>query len=58
MRNVTFEGLKINGQTLSDNMPGKPGWYATADYVPMYIGNHVSNVVFTPHAEAEQLTDK
>ena len=46
-RNVTFEGLKINGLPVYDNMPGKPRWYATADYVPMFVGNHVSGVVFT-----------
>lgn len=28
-------------------MPGKPRWYATADYVPMLVGNHVHGVVFT-----------
>lgn len=47
VRNVTFEGLKINGLPVYDNMPGKPRWYATADYVPMFVGNHVSGVVFT-----------
>ena len=47
VRNVTFEGLKINGRLISDDMPNKPRWYATADYVPMYVGNHVSGVVFT-----------
>lgn len=47
VQNVTFEGLKINGQTIYDDMPDKPRWYATADYVPMYVGNHVSDVVFT-----------
>ena len=47
VQNVTFEGLKINGRTIYDDMPGKPRWYATADYVPMYVGNHVSGVVFT-----------
>ena len=47
VQNVTFEGLKINGKLIYDDMPGKPKWYATADYVPMYVGNHVSGVVFT-----------
>ena len=46
VRNITFEGLKINGRTLYDDMPGKPRWYKTADYVPIFIGNHVENVVF------------
>ena len=47
VRNVTFEGLKINGRAIYDDMPGKPRWYATADYVPMFVGNHADGVVFT-----------
>ena len=46
VKNVVFENLKINGQTISDDMPGKPKWYHTSDYVPMYVGNHVEGVVF------------
>ncbi len=46
VRNVTFENLKINGRLLHDRMSGKPAWYATADYVPMFVGPHVGNVVF------------
>lgn len=46
VRNITFEGLKINGQQIYDDMPGKPRWYSTGDYIPMFIGNHVENVVF------------
>jgi len=51
VRNITFEGMKINGQPIYDDMPGKPRWYATADYVPMFVGNHVSGVVFTKEIE-------
>lgn len=43
---ITFEGLKINGRTIYDNMPGKPRWYSTADYVPIFVGNHVDHVTF------------
>ncbi|NPD91011.1 glycoside hydrolase family 88 protein [Xylanibacter muris] len=46
VRNVTFEGLKINGQTIHDEMEDKPRWYATADCVPMYVGNHAEGVTF------------
>ena len=49
VRNITFEGLKINGQFIYDDMSDKPRWYQTSDYVPMYVGNHVENIVFTPH---------
>lgn len=47
IRNITFEGLKVNGQTIYDEMPDKPRWYATSDYVPMFVGSHVDGVVFT-----------
>ncbi len=43
---VTFEGLKVNGRLLYDSMKDKPTWYSTADYVPMFVGPHVKNVVF------------
>ena len=46
VQGVTFEGIKINGRLLHDKMEDKPGWYSTADYIPMYVGNHVENVVF------------
>ncbi|MBQ9672481.1 MAG: alginate lyase family protein [Prevotella sp.] len=46
VKNVTFEGLKINGRTIYDDMPGKPKWYSTADYVPMFVGSHVENLKF------------
>lgn len=44
---ITFEGLKVNGRAIYDDMPGKPGWYATSDYVPMFVGNHVDGLRFT-----------
>lgn len=47
IRNITFEGLKVNGQVIYDEMPDKPRWYATSDYVPMFVGNHADGVVFT-----------
>ena len=47
VKNVSFQGLKINGRQLYDDMPDKPKWYSTADYVPMMIGNHVEKVIFT-----------
>ena len=46
VKNITFEGLKINGKKIYDDMPDKPKWYQTADYVPMFIGSHVENLVF------------
>lgn len=48
VKNVTFEGLKINGTPIHDKMPGKPGWYQTSDFVPMFVGNHVEGLVFKP----------
>jgi hypothetical protein len=28
-------------------MPGKPRWYQTADYVPIFVGNHVQGISFS-----------
>ena len=47
VKNVTFEGLKINGKKIYDDMPSKPKWYQTADYVPMFVGSHVENLKFS-----------
>ena len=46
VKNVTFEGLKINGRIIYDEMPDKPRWYSTTDFVPAFVGNHVDGVVF------------
>ena len=46
VKNVRFEYLKINGRTLHDDMPEKPKWYSTADYVPLFVGNHVEGIHF------------
>ncbi len=48
VKNVTFEGLKINGRIISNQMVGKPGWHSAADYVPMFVGSHVDNLQFNP----------
>jgi hypothetical protein len=47
VRNVRFENLRINGRVISDDMPGKPAWYATGDMAHIYIGEHVENVTFS-----------
>lgn len=47
VHNITFEGIKVNGRLMHDKMKGKPAWYSTADYIPMFVGNHVDNVVFS-----------
>ena len=46
VKNITFEGLKINGRKVWDKMPGKPGWHATSDYVPLFVGSHVENLQY------------
>lgn len=43
---ITFDNLVINGQHISDTMPGKPAWYKTGDMARIYIGEHVNNVIF------------
>ena len=54
VKNITFEGLKINGRLIYDDMPGKPRWYQTADFVPIYIGNHVEGVTFKKQSRNSQ----
>ena len=46
VKDITFEGLKINGRPVYDDMPSKPLWYSTTDYVPMFVGSHVENLRF------------
>lgn len=46
IKNIRFENLQINGQVISDDMPGKPGWYKTADISRFFVGEHVENIVF------------
>lgn len=47
IKNIRFENLKINGQVISDDMPGKPGFYKTADLAGFFVGEHVENVTFS-----------
>lgn len=46
VRNIRFEGLKINGQLIYDGMPGLPKWYRTTDRVPAFVGEHVEQITF------------
>ncbi len=46
VRNIRFENLKINGQLITDDMPGKPGWYKTGDMCRFFFGEFVENVTF------------
>lgn len=46
IKNITFENLRINGVLISDDMPGKPKWYKTADMANFFVGEHVENIKF------------
>ncbi len=46
IKNLRFENLNINGQVIFDEMPGKPGFYKTADLARFFIGEHVEGVTF------------
>jgi hypothetical protein len=46
IKNVLFENLRINGKIITDNMPGKPGFYKTGDMANIWIGEHVENLRF------------
>lgn len=43
---IHFKNLVINGTHIYDKMPGKPGWYKTADFARIFVGEHVSDVSF------------
>lgn len=47
VKNIRFENLSINGQIISDDMPGKPGFYKTSDIARIFVGEHVENITFT-----------
>ena len=44
---VRFENLRINGQLITDTMPGKPKWYKTADMANFFVGEHVEDLIFS-----------
>jgi hypothetical protein len=46
IKNVIFENLRINGEIIADNMPGKPGFYKTGDMANILIGEHVEGTRF------------
>jgi hypothetical protein len=46
VKNIVFENLKINGRMISDDMPGKPGFYKTGDIARFFVGEHVEGLVF------------
>lgn len=46
IKNVRFENLVINGEVISDDMPGKPAWYKTGDMARFFVGEHVEDLVF------------
>lgn len=46
VKNVVFENLKINGRIITDDMPGKPGFYKTGDMANFFIGEHVDGLKF------------
>lgn len=46
VKNVRFENLTINGVVISDDMPGKPGWYKTSDMSRFFIGEHTEEITF------------
>lgn len=46
VKNVVFENLVINGDTIYDEMNGKPGYYKTSDMARIFVGEHVDNIQF------------
>ena len=46
VKNIKFVNLRINGQLITDDMPGKPAWYKTSDMARIFVGEHVDDIVF------------
>lgn len=46
VKNVVFENLVINGQLITDDMPGKPAWFKTSDMARIFVGEHVEGIAF------------
>lgn len=47
VKNIRFENFTINGKVITDDMPGKPKWYKTADMANIYVNDHVDNITFS-----------
>ena len=47
VKNIRLENFTINGKVITDDMPGKPKWYKTADMANIYVNDHVENLIFT-----------
>lgn len=46
VQDITFRNLVVDGQSISDTMPGKPSWYKTTDMCRMLVGSFVKNLKF------------
>ena len=46
VKNIRFENLRINGELITDDMPGKPAWYKTSDMARFFVGEFVEEVTF------------
>ena len=46
IKNVVFENLRINERLIFDDMPGKPGYYKTADMANIFVGEHADGIRF------------
>jgi hypothetical protein len=46
VKNVVFENLQVNGRLISDDMPGKPGFYKTGDMAGIFVAEHVEGFFF------------
>ena len=51
VKNIRFENLKINGQVISDDMPGKPGYFKTTDMARFFVGEFVEGIEFVKSSE-------
>ncbi len=46
VKGLVFEDFTVNGRLITDDMKGKPSYYHTADFLPLYVGPHVEKPIF------------
>lgn len=47
VKGIHFNNLRINGEYIYDDMPGKPKWYKTGDMGRIFIGEHTEDITFS-----------
>ena len=51
VKGLVFEDFRVNGRLMTDDMKGKPSYYHTTDFLPLYMGPHVEKPIFRAAAK-------